>query len=265
MNPSRSLVAAPVVDGAVVATCHDINVQEEIHVDTSIHFPHFWPDVIPADLKDQKTLQDDFETRFENADWLPAHLQQEIECCFPTDEDIDRMNEGQRCPKAFSKSISAFFKVGRVFVNYKQLAAAGQVLLDAWAVSVSHGAKSLICFYGAPSKRGKESINPNRQPIVSPKQICCPFRVSSYARTLRNKKPSHFSRHCFVRFGIRSLIRKKSFPIFSIKLSSPTLQRNTITPLVYPNTGWQKSNLAIASPAQRPGFSSYVPFDRILI
>ena len=137
------------------------------------------PDVIPADKVGQSELQKQLEAEFENVEWLPEPLLQEIESCFPSDSDIDQANEGQRCPNAYTKSVSAFFKVGRMFINYKQFAAAGQFLLDAWAVSSSHGAKSLICFYGAPSKKGAQQNDPKRQPIISPKQICRLFRVSS--------------------------------------------------------------------------------------
>lgn len=147
----------------------------------TIHAPSFWPDVIPTMKDDQKKLQKQLEAQFDtNADWLPELLLQEIQSYVPSDDDIDQQNDGQRNPEAFSKKISEFFKVGRIFLNYKQLASAVQYLFNAWAVSSSHGAKSLTCFYGPPSKKGKQPIDQKRQPIISPKEIRCPCRVSLY-------------------------------------------------------------------------------------
>jgi hypothetical protein len=40
-----------------------------------------------------------------------------------------------------------------VFYNYCQSVACGKFLLDAWAVTASHGTKSLSCFYGKPYER----------------------------------------------------------------------------------------------------------------
>ena len=142
--------------------------------------PHFWPERVPPDQETQKLLQQQLETQYTSTDWIPVQLIQEIESYFPAIHHIDVSNEGQRCLKAFSENISHFFQVGRVFINYKQFAAVGQYLLDAWAVSSSHGAKSLICYYGAPCKKAKEPSDPKRQLVVSPKQICCPFRVSRF-------------------------------------------------------------------------------------
>jgi hypothetical protein len=87
---------------------------------------------------------------------------------------------------AFRIKFSDFFKVGRVFLNYKQLVAVGQYLLDAWAVSSSHEAKSLNCYYGAQyKKKPLGQTDPNRQAILSPKNLSCPFRVREFVEVGR--------------------------------------------------------------------------------
>lgn len=153
-------------------------VQELSFVGTAIHYPHFWPNSLPTGHDVLKSLQQHLETSHGATEWLPQPLLDEIESCFPSDEDIDRDVEGQRCPQAFSHNINKFFKKGRIFMNYKQLVAAGQLLLDAWAVSSSHGAKSLSCYFGAPLGKAMSSSGPKRQLTASPKTLCCPFRVS---------------------------------------------------------------------------------------
>ena len=156
------------------------------------HFPSFWPVNIPADKNAQQLLQKQLEAEYESTeDWLPEPLLAEVKSCFPSPDDIDEQNEGRRCPTAFSQKITKFFKVGRIFVNYKQFVAAGQFLLDAWAVSSTHAAKSISCYYGAAHGKGKDKPVPKRQPILSPKQLCCPFRVSSLM--LASEQISHHS------------------------------------------------------------------------
>ena len=77
----------------------------------SVHVPSFWPNAIPEDQEDQKRLQTRLETDYESRDWLPQPLFDEIESCFPSDADIDHLNEGQRCPKAFRNGYQSFSKL----------------------------------------------------------------------------------------------------------------------------------------------------------
>ena len=189
--------------------------------DCIIHLPSFWPDSIPADKKDQELLQKELEQQYETLDWIPPLLLEEIEACFPSAADIDQQNEGQRCQISFSRKISFFFKICRIFLNYKQFVAAGQFLLDAWAVSSTHSAKSLSCFYSPPlgKEKGKASST-KRLPTASPKQMCCPFRVSLIMRTTVlveiNSNTNHDNHRCQIRYSFLS--KKKDDTNFFLKV-----------------------------------------------
>lgn len=179
MNPSKSL---PTDDDSLSRPVYPtLTTMTPSVLDVSISLPDFWPNILPTEVDMLKSLQQNLEANYDPIAWLPQSFIDEIQTFFPSDDDINPENEGQRCPHAFSKNIKSFFSIGRVFLNYKQFVVAGQFLLDAWAISSSHSAKSLSCYYGAPLGKEKSSADLKRKVLPSPKAMCCPFRVSFLA------------------------------------------------------------------------------------
>ena len=115
-------------------------------VNSTIYVPDFWPSDLPNDHEGLTNLQKSLDSTYKTTDWLPQELLEEIKLFYPTSTEIDENMDGERCKTAFATKVTQFFFPGRVFLNYKQFVAAGQFLLDAWAVSSWHGAKSLSCY-----------------------------------------------------------------------------------------------------------------------
>jgi hypothetical protein len=111
-------------------------------------------------------------------DWLPDDLLCEIEKHYPSSpQEISTSADGVRLrdQEAFRQKAGAFFVPNRVFVKYIKFVACGKHLLDSWAVSASHSAKSLYCFYGKPYKRNYASKGVRTSSTL--KDLECPFRI----------------------------------------------------------------------------------------
>lgn len=114
--------------------------------------------------------------------WLNSSLVKEITSYFPQQCDINRNDGNRRDPEAFRDNVSKMFPVGRLFASSKQLDQAAEMLLSNWGVKKVHNAKSIRCFFSAPTNSGRKKAVPDsakrRNVSASLKiQYKCPFKI----------------------------------------------------------------------------------------
>ena len=105
-------------------------------------------------------------------DWITPALRDEIMALSPlrSDVTVDNLTQDYTLdPEQFKKCCRKFFPRYRVFVNYKQLYAAADILFRQWKILMKASKKSIRCNYShtphlsMSKKQEDSSIHPHKK------------------------------------------------------------------------------------------------------
>ena len=122
----------------------------------------------------EKNPIDSSKSKFDSLNWITVDLQNEIQSCCPTKDEISNLSNGRRDNGSFSNKCSKLFFEGRIFASRKQLDQVSEMFLKSWCCRKIHTSKSIRCFYDKESynKRLKDKNIPKRSQS-SLKEVVC--------------------------------------------------------------------------------------------
>ena len=113
--------------------------------------------------------------------WLTSDLLQEVVQCHPTDEEVDKENDGARDMDAFKRKVGAVFVPGRVFASTYQVHQLLTEVGKGWGFLPRSSGKRLHCHYvgwiGGTDKRYTKNKSTDAQRNHECKSTDCPFVI----------------------------------------------------------------------------------------
>ena len=175
----------------------DVELKELVADALSKEFIH--PDNIPewySTLIDDKTITDDDKyRRLMAADFVTDNLMKEVESYYPNstnNSSAARLLSEEKCIADFEKNCIKLLRIGRLFINYKQLFQVVKLLGIGWNFEACIQSKTIRCHYSDTESNYKKIENWEKRRQAAPsmkKQVDCPFLIRfAYVKYLRHKK-----------------------------------------------------------------------------
>ena len=164
------------------------------------------------------------DKQLQKSNWMTESLWEEVAKCAPTQDEIDKSNNGARNMEAFKQKVGTFLVVGRRFASAYQLKQYVTEIAKPWAFQPRSHGKQLVCHYSTP-KLGKDTRYKANM-TVPPKRV-------------------HESRHTNCPFEIRTqpINHKKGIPaaFLQVKITSVCLDHNCRPSIISHRQAIQKS------------------------